>query len=65
MRLWSAFKLLKERAVDTIETEPFDVVVLVHIFDTACDVADDLLFFFSTRSEQASQQLFPNIHTLL
>ena len=50
MRLWSTFKLFKERSVDTIKTEPFDVIVLVHIFDTACNVADDLLFFFRASS---------------
>ena len=61
----SAFIFFENGLVDSIHSEPLYVIILVHVLYAACDIVDDLFFFFIARSEEPAEHLRPNDLTLL
>ena len=41
-----AFEFFENGLIDSIHTEPLNVIVLVHVLNAACDVVYDQFFFF-------------------
>ena len=60
-----AFEFFENGLVDSIHSEPLNVIILVHGLDAACDVVDDLFFFFRARREEPAEHLGPHDLTLL
>ena len=60
-----AFEFFENGLVDSIHSKPLNVIILVHILYAACDIIDDLFFFFRARGEEPAEHLCPNDLTLL
>ena len=60
-----AFEFFENGLVDSIHSEPLNVIILVHLLYAACDIVDGLFFFFRARSEEPAEHLGSNDLTLL